>query len=59
MNEAELGRLIGLPVIYNRWVPEGKLYILGGHTVIIGTWTPPIRQSVSAIIAMQRRRRSR
>ena len=50
--------LFGIPYIKSDLVPKGKMYLLNGSQIIFGTWVPPIRQSVSEIVAMQRRRRA-
>lgn len=50
-------RLLGFPVIYDKDIPKGTVYLLNGNTMFFGTWVAPIRQSVASIITMQRRRR--
>jgi len=47
----------GIPVIYDKDVPKGTVYMLNSNLMIFGTWVPRTFPSVGSIIAFQRRRR--
>lgn len=56
----QLSAKLGLPVIINRHVPYGTVYMLNGNMMVVGAWRDPNRFGpVGAIIASQRRRRHR